>query len=443
MANPNSGPVLLDDLPPPLLDAALAWCAAQGLDPVPCRDGSLPGEWTAPFSLCISFVEKVGVDVEKRLATGLADTFPSPWIVVTRDSCSEQRAWLHRLGVEAVLDSRMRPADLLCSMTRLLESSGETPSRHLDGWSRSIETLRSQIHKVAALHSSVLLEGETGTGKGVAARMIHTLSGRSERPFIHVDCAALPPGLIETELFGHERGAFTGALNRRTGRFELAKSGTIFLDEIGDMDRSLQSRLMRVLEDRVFERVGGIETVPMQARVIAATSRDLASAVRQGDFREDLYFRLSILRLRLPPLRERIEDLPVLIRMGMRRIARRYATSAPVIPNALLAQLERHPWRGNVRELMNTLERTLVLPPEEVIDRDFLDGSGAGGAEQRFDALPRLRDPESEAMREEIRTVLAETGGNVARAARRLGISRSTLRYRILRHGLSHLIPMD
>jgi DNA-binding NtrC family response regulator len=181
----------------------------------------------------------------------------------------------------------------------------------------------------------------------------------------------------------------------------------------------------------------------MQARVIAATSRNLADAVQRGDFREDLYYRLSGLRLRIPPLRERIEDLPLLVRMGARRIVSRHAEPPPRIPAWLLERFERHPWRGNVRELLNTIERLLVLPPEDVLDPDPAGGCGVRDQAPRFDGPRAALDPEAHAAREEIRAVLKETGGNVARAARRLGISRSTLRYRILRYGLSHLIPMD
>jgi two-component system response regulator HydG len=196
-----------------------------------------------------------------------------------------------------------------------MSDSGDAElGRELVGESRAMRRLRAEIRAVAPLRATVLLTGETGTGKGAAARALHARSSRARGPLVHVDCAALSPTLIESELFGHERGAFTGALERRTGRFELAASGTVFLDEIGELDERQQAKLLRVLHDREFERIGGVATLPMTARVVAATSRGLLREVREGRFRADLYFRLNVVPLRLPPLRERRSDVPLLVR---------------------------------------------------------------------------------------------------------------------------------
>ena len=209
------------------------------------------------------------------------------------------------------------------------ESGDAELGRELVGESRAMRRLRAEIRGVAPLRATVLLTGETGTGKGAAARALHARSPRAQGPLVHVDCAALSPTLIESELFGHERGAFTGALERRTGRFELAAEGTVFLDEIGELDDRQQAKLLRVLHDREYERIGGVATLPMTARVIAATSRGLLREVREGRFRADLYFRLNVIQLRLPPLRERRQRHPV-ARARAAPAARRFARRAGV-----------------------------------------------------------------------------------------------------------------
>jgi DNA-binding NtrC family response regulator len=250
--------------------------------------------------------------------------------------------------------------------------------------------------------------------------------------------------VIESELFGHERGAFTGAETRRAGRFELAASGSIFLDEIGDMAPSLQAKLLRVLQERRFERVGGTRTLPMNARVIAATNLDLERAVRERRFREDLYYRLNVLRIAVPPLRERKEDIPDLVIRGLRRHARHLGLPSPSPTSGLLQRLANHPWPGNVRQLMNLLERLVVTNPGELIDVADLEEVAGPEVDLRGRALAerpdRYRDrPESQL----IASVLESTGGNVSRAARRLKLARSTLRHKIKRYALEDLIPKD
>jgi two-component system response regulator HydG len=322
----------------------------------------------------------------------------------------------------------------------------------LVGRSTAVSFLLREIDKIASTDTTVLLTGETGTGKGLVARRIHALSRRSSQPFVHVDCASLAENIIESELFGHERGSFTGAHERRVGRFEQAERGTIFLDEIGELDPRIQAKLLRVLQDRQYERIGGGRTLTMGARVIAATNVDLETAMVQKRFRADLYFRLRVLVLVLPPLRKRLEDIPDLVRHGLADIAERVGRSVPRIDDSFMEALLRHSWPGNVRELLNALERVVVLA----------DGSPLAGAD-----LPRLLDgphlalpaPVQEPVldpaledgelcdgrpdREEIASVLMATGGNVARSARRLKLPRSTLRYQIRSLRLQHLIPSD
>ena len=324
----------------------------------------------------------------------------------------------------------------------------------LMGESPQIVAIHDAIRRVARVNTTVLITGETGCGKGVVARQIHALSPHSDRPFVHVDSGALSPTLVESEIFGHERGAFTGALTRRAGRFELAGTGTIFLDEIGELDPALQLKFLRVLENREYERVGGRESITMGARVIAATSRDLPREIQQGRFRADLYFRLNVVHLRVPPLRQRLGDIPILVNAGVERIARRLQIRPPVVSDAVITRLMRYSWPGNVRELFNVLERLLVYCGE-CVDEAAVDAVLDQLAEPDVSAPSMGPPPTSGSAHPSApvaenggeRAVLVEqvkaAGGNLSRVARRLGVPRSTLRYRIRRYGLQDLIPED
>jgi formate hydrogenlyase transcriptional activator len=235
------------------------------------------------------------------------------------------------------------------------------------GHSAAIGEVCRQIKVVAPTGCTVLILGETGTGKELVARAIHSLSPRRERPFIKVNCAAIPAGLLESELFGHERGAFTGALARRAGRFEMAHGGTLFLDEIGDIPSELQPKLLRVLQEQEFERLGGTKTTRVDVRVVAATSRDLHQMVATREFRADLYYRLYVLPLRVPALRDRFEDIPLLVRHFVDQYAKRINKPVTVIPSKTMQTLLRYSWPGNVRELRNVIERSVILSPGKVL----------------------------------------------------------------------------
>lgn len=301
----------------------------------------------------------------------------------------------------------------------------------LFGESPALRDLSRKAGFAAASGSNLLLVGETGTGKGLLARWIHRISPRCRAPFVHFDCAATPPTLFETELFGHERGAFTGAQARRLGRVEKAKNGTLFLDEMGELGSGEQAKFLRLLEDRVFERVGGSRSIPFEARVLAATNRSLSDSAAFGWFRQDLLHRLSVITLRIPPLRERPEDIPALVDQASARIAIRVGRRVRVDASGLRV-LRHHPWPGNVRQVMNLIERAAICWPDQVIDAPLadrlLDPSDLDPSP--LHALPDLAAGRRTSAAH-LSWVIEACEGNVSRAARLLGIPRSTLRYRL------------
>ncbi len=311
-------------------------------------------------------------------------------------------------------------------------------SRNIVGDSAVLRHVLHQVEVVAPTDATVLLLGETGTGKELIAGAIHEASGRRGRPFVKVNCAAIPSGLLESELFGHERGAFTGAVAQRIGRFELADGGTLFLDEVGEIPVELQSKLLRVLQEHAFERLGGTRTIDVDVRLIAATNRDLVDMVATRSFRDDLYYRLNVFPIAIPPLRERREDIDALVDHLVGEFARRMNRRIDVIPTETREALRRHPWPGNVRELQNVIQRAVILsrngrltlPPIRV---EFpLRGAG-----NEVDTLAGIN-------RAAIVRVLEETSwviGGPRGAAARLGVKRTTLQSMIKRFGLP--LPRD
>jgi len=305
--------------------------------------------------------------------------------------------------------------------------------------SAPMRAVLEQVQRVAPSDTSVLLRGETGTGKEGLARMVHDLSPRREAPFVPVNLAAIPEGLIESELFGHEKGAFTGAVRRRTGRFEQADGGTIFLDEVGDAPASVQVRLLRVLQERELTRVGGAEVVKVDVRVVAATNRDLEAAVAAGAFRQDLYYRLAVFPVRLPPLRERPGDLRPLAEHFLRRHAAAMHRRPPEVPEAFWKALAAHPWPGNVRELENFVQRALILSPGPALELP-----GPLGAGVLAPAAPRPVGTFEEEARAVIERALVEAGGRVYGpngAAALLGLKPTTLQGKMKKYGIGEVRP--
>lgn len=305
------------------------------------------------------------------------------------------------------------------------------------GESPAMQEVFDRVRRAVAVNSTVLIQGESGTGKELVARHIHFAGPRKKKPFIVVNCAAIPDTLVESELFGHEKGAFTGAEISRQGKFEVANGGTLFLDEIGDMRLDSQAKLLRVLQDGVVERVGASTTRQVDVRVIAATNRDLRKAVDQGEFREDLYFRLEVLPVRLPPLRERMDDLPLLVSHFRGKLSRRLGKPAPTVAPDAIEAMRRYRWPGNVREIENTLEQLFILTDSPTIRaKDLPEKLRARAPEKGEYELPAggvvLEDLEEEL----IRQALNRSGGSIKEAAELLGLTYKTLQYRLKKHDI-------
>jgi formate hydrogenlyase transcriptional activator len=321
-------------------------------------------------------------------------------------------------------------------MTELREDPSRAEAQHeIVGRSPALQRVLRLVESVAATDAAILIRGETGTGKELIADLIHRLSPRRRGPFVKFNCTATPAGLLDSELFGHERGAFTTAISRRIGRFEIANKGTLFLDEIGDLPLDLQPKLLRVLEDQQFERIGSTQTIRSDVRVIAATNRPLEELLESEQFRPDLYYRLNVFPIDLPPLRERIEDIPLLVRHFVARHAEHLGRRIDSIPPAAIEALIRHPWPGNVRELQHVLHRAVILSHGGTLELPPFDAP-VRTTQQPTTNVEKFDD----AVREHILEVLQKTNGVVAGprgAAVRLGLKRSTLMSRMKKLGIT------
>jgi DNA-binding NtrC family response regulator len=342
-----------------------------------------------------------------------------------------------RLVIKSALDSQKTRDQLEAFVTRTAQArlAGD-----ILGKSAAIRDVWKQIGAVSTTRAPVLIAGESGTGKELVARAIHASSADRDRPFVAVNCTALAPGVLESELFGHRKGAFTGAIADRPGRFELAGKGTIFLDEVAELPLDLQAKLLRVVQERTFERVGDARPIALEARIVAATHRDLPGMVAKGTFREDLFYRLRVVEITLPALRERVGDIPILVEGLLAKINRDLGKDVRYVTPAALARLSAHAWPGNVRELENMLTRAVVLAKADVIDETLLSIGGAAppgdpapGAEaDALGTLPTLREIE----RRHIVRVLTHTDWNKRRTCAILDISRPTLDRKIEEYGL-------
>ncbi|HEX3031666.1 MAG TPA: sigma-54 dependent transcriptional regulator [Bacillota bacterium] len=351
--------------------------------------------------------------------------------------------------LKLIIRRSLEVVELVSEVNFLRGELGERLKQGLIGRSKLITEVRQMIDKITDTSVTVLIEGESGTGKEVVARQIHHKSAQANKPFVAINCAAIPENLLETELFGYERGAFTGATARKKGKLEVVGSGTLFLDEIGDMSPLLQAKILRVLQEKVFERVGGNEQLRLEARIIAATNRDLKKAVQEGTFREDLYYRLQVFPLRVPALRERTEDIRELAEFFLEKFD--YRKKIKGFTEPALEMLYNYQWPGNVRELENAVERAVILCSEEYVTPQYLPGElrqreGTNGQSDSR-SVPEKSSvfvwefPEEGVSLEEvekflINIALERSGGNQTKAARLLGITRSALIYRMEKHNL-------
>jgi formate hydrogenlyase transcriptional activator len=306
---------------------------------------------------------------------------------------------------------------------------GQISEPEIIGESATLRRALGLADLVAPTDSTVLILGESGTGKELVAKRVHNLSDRLRHPFVEVSCAAIPLGLLESELFGHERGAFTGAIAQRVGRFEMANRGTLFLDEVGDIPSELQPKLLRVLQQQEFQRLGGTRTIRTDVRLIAATHRNLAQMVEEEKFRADLYYRLQVFPITLPPLRDRREDIPSLVWHFADKFARRMSKRIETIPSCAMETLRHNPWSGNIRELQNFIERAVILSRGPTLELPLSELKPSNGESA---APVTLRDAE----RAHIVRILREVNGVIAAAAARLAVPRSTLFYKMRRLGI-------
>ena len=412
----------------------------------PLRVGNLP--WDSYLFIYGAFGSLVGWFSSRR--------------ILAERQCSEARDALEIRVAERTAEltsaneALQRAQDHLSELTHKLaqenlyledEIRSDANFREIIGKTPELRRVLKLVETVAPTDSSVLIYGETGTGKELIARAIHNLSSRRSRTFVRLNCAAIPAGLLESELFGHEKGAFTGAFAQRIGRLELANNGTLFLDEIGDLPPELQPKLLRVLQEREFERLGSTRTITTNVRLIAATNRDLSAMVQEGTFRSDLFFRLNVFPVDLPPLRERGEDIPLLVRHFAEEFSRRMNKSIETISPATMDALCHYPWPGNIRELQNVIERAVILSPGPALLVPLAEmqrgHSSPDPAREDASVKPARRQPVRSILtdvdREEIIRALRETSGRVGGAdgaAARLGLKRTTFITRMKKLGI-------
>ncbi len=420
--------------------------AAEGHRVESASDGTtgLAGLARDSWDLVITDLKMPELDGLSLLKEGRKIRPEARWIVITAHGSVESAVEAMKAGatdyllkpfkspdeLRLVVRRALREVESEARITLLSEELGrDFPPSELIFLGTAMERLRDMVREVAPTTASVLLTGASGTGKEVLARVIHAWSPRRDQPFVAVNCAALAESLLESELFGHERGAFTGAVAARKGRFELADGGTLFLDEIGEIAPSVQVKLLRVLQERVVERVGGVRPVPVDVRVVAATNRDLKALVAEGKFREDLYYRLNVFPLRLPALAERLDAVLPLADFFRAKFSARFGKQVDRFTAAAQEGLRRYAWPGNIRELQNVVERAVILARGEIAP-DHLN------LEIGTECLPG-RSGLREVEREAIERVLRENAGNRRKAAAELGISLRTLQYRLKEYGLS------
>ena len=408
---------------------------------------------SAPVDVLLTDLRMPGADGMNLLRRALSLNHPPVCIVMTAYGSIENAVQAMQAGayhyvtkpvnldelelvIQRALNSRRIEAENVNLREQIDRKFG---MENIVGAAPAMQQVFDTVQQVAPSRATVLITGETGTGKELIAHAIHNLSPRKSGPFVAVHAAALPSTLLETELFGHEKGAFTGAVERRVGRFELADGGTIFLDEVGELEPAMQVKLLRVLEERAFERVGGNKTLQVDVRLIAATNKDLKKQVGEGKFRDDLFYRLSVVTVNLPPLRERRDDIPLLVRTFLEEFNRENNKQVRDLTPEALNVLMAYDWPGNVRELRNAVEQMVVLARADRLTVRDVPAAVRGGADLTKISVVRTGMTVEEAERQLIIQALKDTGGNRTKAAQKIGISRRTLHRKLKQFNLEDL----
>jgi len=446
--------ILLVDDEPQILQALSGLLQDEDFEVLTAPDGEtalrkVRDELPDLVLLDIALPGKDGLEILKDLK----DKHPTlPVIMLSAYGSVENAVKATRLGAYDFIEKPPHADKILLSvrnaleMARLSEENRRlrqqaAPVREIIGNSMAIQQVRDKLRLVAPTSASVLITGENGTGKELVARALHFLSRRSHRAFVEVNCAAIPEDLIESELFGHEKGSFTGATSRRQGKFDLAHEGTLFLDEIGDMSLKTQAKILRILEEQRFERVGGSRPIQVDVRVVAATNKNLEEEIDKGNFREDLYHRINVIPLHVPPLRERREDIPLLTQYFLGELARENEAPLKTLTPQALEMLTAQPWPGNVRELKNFIWRVSLLTTRPVIDAGDLllqvdTTVGQVGNVNVLLTLPDFREARARFEQEFLKRKLEEHGGSVSATAEAIGLERSHLYRKLRAYGL-------
>ncbi|OGP69712.1 MAG: Fis family transcriptional regulator [Deltaproteobacteria bacterium RBG_13_60_28] len=445
--------LLVVDDEPQILQVVSGILQDEGFEVLTAPDGETATKLVAEEApdlvlLDIALPGKDGLEVLQELK-GRYPTLPV--IMISAYGSVENAVKATRLGAYDFIEKPPHADTILLTvrnaleMARLAEENRRlrlqaAPAREIVGQSEVIQRLRDQLRMVAPTNASILITGENGTGKELVARALHAFSPRFHKPFVEVNCAAIPEDLIESELFGHEKGAFTGATSRRQGKFDQAHEGTLFLDEIGDMSLKTQAKILRILEEQRFERVGGGRPIQVDVRIVAATNKNLAEEIQRGTFREDLYHRINVIPLPVPALRERREDIPLLAGHFLQELARENDAPPKTFTPRAMEALTNLPWPGNVRELKNFIWRLAILTPGQEINLADLaltpPRETPAGDLDRLLKMPDFREARARFEKEYLRRQLEECGGSVSLLAERIGLERSHLYRKLRSYGL-------
>lgn len=454
--NPVNEAILVVEDEPNMRRVLRAMLSREGYDVRLARDGldAVQQLMTKPCRVVLADLKMPRMDGMELLEHILRNHPAIPVVILTAFGTVDTAVQALKKGAFDFITKPFDQDELLLTIRKAVKSTewnvqeigAEGDNLRIIGQSTPMMKIYETIEKVADTPTTILLTGETGTGKELIAKAIHLRSSRRRGPFIHINCGAIPQTLVESELFGHEKGAFTGAISTKPGRFELANGGTLFLDEIGEVSREMQVKLLHVLEEQSFERVGGLATIRISVRLIAASNRDLHQEVKIGNFREDLFYRLNVMPILVPPLRVRQEDIPLLVDYFLQKFNRVLNRNVREIDERAMEALIRHPWPGNIRELGNLVERLIVLASGPVITWESLPAEVQGeqaptvaraiGDEENFSLREAVEQKTTEVERHFISRALERFKGNITRAADYLGISRRALQIKMRKYGL-------